>query len=131
MGNLSKLHIALGIFVVLALSLIVIGIYTPSGKRLGGGIPFNIFASSTPAGVTCANNSSSIIIATSSQRSLLKVSNLGPVAVYLNLGVPAEKYKGIFVGASTTIDLSDPVWTGAVTCIGDGGAASTTVQEAL
>lgn len=101
---------------------------TASGQGLSS---FNSFPVSTSSVVT---TSATFMIATNTARSFLRISNIGPVAIYCNLkggiGSPLA-YTGMTIFGSSTAEfkVDENPYTGAIYCITGLGTASTTILE--
>lgn len=108
------------------------GIYSSiAPKHLFGTTDIPINLPMTKGGVLCGNNTSTLLIATStSGRNYMTISNASAVAVFLGFGYSAAAYQGTLLSASSTITLdSTKSYTGAIYCLGLGATATTTYSD--
>ena len=81
-------------------------------------------------GVLCVNGASTLLIATSTSRSYLRLGNMSGKTIWLGMGVPAATSTGIFLAASSTIEFNQTnMFSGAIYCLGDSASGTNTVAE--
>lgn len=96
-----------------------------------GGAP--IFYSVATSSAESVGTSNTRILATSTGRTWMKLSNNSafPIFCAYRNGAPAANNQGFLIAASTTYEmnqLDSPVYTGAVNCIAQGGAATIWIE---
>jgi hypothetical protein len=128
MKNLNLKNIILGI-----LALFGIG----TGAMVVGGqsdsvAHYSSIGTMGTSGAMMITTTSAQVVATSSTREALIISNLSSYAIYCNANADkaAVGYSGIMIPASTTLSFdSELAYTGAVRCISPLGNASTSVYS--
>lgn len=85
----------------------------------------------TQGGVLCGNNTSTLLMATStSGRNFATISNDSPVAIFIGFGYKATPNQGLMLNASSTFTLdATHSYTGAIYCTGLGATASTSYSD--
>lgn len=115
-------------FLIVAIIATIIAISSKAhGSTSFNGTPnlFFVVGTSSPATLT---SSSQVVLATSTGRTWARISNTSATnatCIYAN-GNPATVNKGFVLAASSTFEmnqLSEPVYTGAVSCISDGASS--------
>lgn len=108
-------------------------------QRAYGSTSFNgspsLFFSVATSSAALAGTSSTLVIATSTGRTFLRIANTGGIAVtcIYNNGGPATVSNGFIIAASSTFEmnqLNEPVYTGTVQCISDTGSSEKLYVEA-
>lgn len=94
--------------------------------------PIYTFVSSKT--VYCISGASTQVVGTSSNRQFLSISNISTTSnvghVDLALGVAAAANTGIALFSSTTQQFNqNNLFTGAIYCLGNGGAGAVSVSE--
>ena len=102
----------------------------PATPQTFGQVSPTMFSPMTNTGTLCTSGASTQIVATSTSRQFISISNQSAYTIFLGLGVPAATSSGITLFASTTIQLNETnLYGGAIYCLAVGGNASTTVAE--
>lgn len=104
------------------------------GSTSFNGSPSLFFTVATSSAAT-AGTSSTLVIATSTGRTFLRIANTGANAVtcIYNNGGPATVTNGFIIAASSTFEmnqLNEPVYTGTVQCISDTASSEKLYVEA-
>lgn len=113
--------------------LIVIAFLIPNatGLRAPTAGDINAFPVFTPAvstGVICTT-SSTLLVATSTSRNMITISNDSGNSLYIGLGVAAVLHQGTLMSASSTITFDQSkLYAGAIYCI-SAVNSSTTLTE--
>lgn len=134
--NKNKLLIFIGLLLVILVYLLGFHksslVFGNSSQNFGAGGPQVFFSTATSTLETVAT-SNTIVLATSTGRTWAEFSNNSafPVFCRFDNGALAANNTGFIIVASSTFkmnQLSDPVYTGAVNCIAQGGSANFYVE---
>lgn len=129
MSTISQRITAAGI--VILVILYIISIIKVSAPVFGGGLDTNtIYAPMSATSVSCAYGASTLLLATSSSRQFVQLSNTGPASVWIAYGTSAATGTGTLLTSSTTLTLGSVTnFGGAIYCLGAGAAASVAISE--
>lgn len=128
---MKKLKTALyaSLTALFAVALVLIAYNSPINKaygditaNLGLGIPTN-------SGINCIKGTSTLVQATTTNRSYIRISNASGFGMYLSVGIPAATSSGIYLSASSSIDFAQGniLPLGNIYCLADAGNATATV----
>lgn len=115
---------ALGIG-VLALIAILFAVIFASQIVKADGSTINTFFSISSSSPEAVGTASTVVVATSTGRTFLKVANLSQVPMYCNYGKSAVGNQGFLINASSTFTMNgfdEPVYTGSLNCIASSSA---------
>lgn len=101
-------------------------------QSLGGGQPGQYVITTATNASSTVGSTSQTVVATNTARTLLRIGNNGPTAVYLNFRTTALPYTGIMLAASSTylMDGNETViYTGPVSAITGVGTNTLSVME--
>lgn len=104
--------------------------WTKPGVSFGtSGIAINV--PMTQGGVLCGNNTSTLLLATStSGRNFATISNDSSISVFIGFGNKATSNNGLLLNASSTFTLdATHSFAGAIYCTGLGATASTSYSD--
>lgn len=110
--------------------LAVVGLRLTEPDSVLGSPDYNRFKEAATSTGVLVTNSSTLLTATSADRTYLRVTNLGPNAVFLALdqGKAATQFSGITLSASSSYEITaENLYVGAVYAIAPAGNSSTTV----
>lgn len=97
-----------------------------SNVKVGDYYP--VFSIGSSTGVLCGTSSTQLI-ATSTSRNFLSVSNISPNIVYLSFGGPAALNSGMALYASSTMRLDqNALYAGAIYCIASSNSSTTLLE---
>lgn len=104
------------------------------GSTSFNGTPNLFFVVATSTSET-VGTSNTLMLATSTGRTFARIANTsgGAITCIYNNGAPASLNNGFIIAASSTFEmnqLSEPVYTGAVSCISDTSAVEKIYIEA-
>lgn len=118
-------------YLIAFLTLVFIGFTGVRAAASAPGLTNIFYAVGTSTAETVPTAGSVVILATSTGRTWAKFSNNSANPIFCAYGVPAANNQGFLVPASTTYEMNQlnaPVYTGPVSCIAQGAAASVWVQ---
>ena len=102
--------------------------FNKTPKSLGDYNGYPIFAPASSTGVLCGTGSTQIV-ATSTSRNFISISNISGYPIFVSFGTPAALNTGITIASSSTLRLDqNALYAGNINCIAQV-AASTTVLE--
>ena len=98
---------------------------------LGGGADTNLmYAPMNSTAVSCVNGASTLLLATSTSRQFLQISNSGSKTVWIGYGAAAATSTGSFLVASSSMTLDNSrLFGGAIYCLGDTATSIVTISE--
>ena len=88
------------------------------------------YAPMNDTGVLCGNGSSTLMLATSTSRSFLRISNISQGNIYYGFGQPAATSTGGVLFASSSMEFNQSnMYSGAIYCLATTANATTTIAE--
>lgn len=123
------------IFVTVVLIIISICAWNVSrNQSLGSFETSNAYTAAQTSTGVLVTTSNTVVLATSTSRSFVRISNLSGNTIYCNTdnGKPATAFQGYMISATSSLSFSDNdsnLYRGAINCIAIGGSASTTVFQ--
>jgi len=100
----------------------------PTKTSLGDTNSLTTFALGNATSASCLTSSTLAIATSTGARLGLRMYNDSPNGIYLALGQAAVLHTGIFLSASSTVELKDPIYEGAVYCI-SGATSALSIEE--
>lgn len=87
------------------------------------------FGVPTQKSVSCTIGVSTLLLATSTPRMMIRISNLSAGSMYLGIGTAAATSTGVYLSASSTItfDSSNVILGSAIYCLTDSATAKAAV----
>lgn len=125
--NLKTLLISIAVVAALVGGILYIERPQPS-KTVGDYNGYPIFSLGSTTGVLCGLTNTQLV-ATSTSRNFISISNTGTSTMFISLGTNASLNTGISLFTNTTIRFdSNALYSGAINCI-DTNAATATIEE--
>lgn len=124
------------VIIVVALSVLIYFGYSVQAPKahVGDGNQYTMYAPMNNTQTSCTNGASTLLIATSTSRQFLRLTNTGTsstAAVWLSFGTPAATGTGAFLNASSSLTFdANSLFAGAIYCLGQGANVGVAISEA-